>query len=188
MSNPRPVFFDQYTEQFVEYLLDKAMVLFRFMEEKDVFERYYKQHLSRRLLSNNNVSDDLENSMISKLKVKGWEAFGFTLYAHHLYCSSLYCPLSAHIALSAVWDDCSVFFLLQTECGCQFTSKLEGMFRDMSISNTTMDEFRQHIQTTSVRQSGTVTIFLNRAHVKRHIFNMTLYISSYVDGGRSETK
>lgn len=44
-------------------------------------------------------------------------------------------------------------FLLQTECGCQFTSKLEGMFRDMSISNTTMDEFRQHIQTTSVSQS-----------------------------------
>lgn len=42
---------------------------------------------------------------------------------------------------------------LQTECGCQFTSKLEGMFRDMSISNTTMDEFRQHIQSTSVRQS-----------------------------------
>lgn len=39
----------------------------------------------------------------------------------------------------------------QTECGCQFTSKLEGMFRDMSISNTTMDEFRQHLQTTGVR-------------------------------------
>lgn len=29
------------------------------------------------------------------------------------------------------------------------------MFRDMSISNTTMDEFRQHIQTTSVRQRDT---------------------------------
>lgn len=42
-------------------------------------------------------------------------------------------------------------FLLQTECGCQFTSKLEGMFRDMSISNTTMDEFRQHLQATGVR-------------------------------------
>lgn len=25
------------------------------------------------------------------------------------------------------------------------------MFRDMSISNTTMDEFRQHLQTTGVR-------------------------------------
>ena len=41
-------------------------------------------------------------------------------------------------------------FFSQTECGCQFTSKLEGMFRDMSISNTTMDEFRQHLQATGV--------------------------------------
>lgn len=45
---------------------------------------------------------------------------------------------------------------LQTECGCQFTSKLEGMFRDMSISNTTMDEFRQHLQTTGVRRQHTL--------------------------------
>uniref|UniRef100_A0A8C1J494 Cullin 3a n=1 Tax=Cyprinus carpio TaxID=7962 RepID=A0A8C1J494_CYPCA len=90
------------TEQEVESILDKAMVLFRFMQEKDVFERYYKQHLARRLLTNKSVSDDSEKNMISKLK---------------------------------------------TECGCQFTSKLEGMFRDMSISNTTMDEFRHHLQT-----------------------------------------
>lgn len=46
-------------------------------------------------------------------------------------------------------------FVPQTECGCQFTSKLEGMFRDMSISNTTMDEFRQHLQTTGVRCTPT---------------------------------
>lgn len=45
------------------------MVLFRFMQEKDVFERYYKQHLARRLLTNKSVSDDSEKNMISKLKV-----------------------------------------------------------------------------------------------------------------------
>lgn len=39
--------------------------------------------------------------------------------------------------------------------GFQFTSKMEGMFRDMSISNTTMDEFRQHVQTTVVSQCVT---------------------------------
>jgi len=53
----------------VESILDKAMVLFRFMQEKDVFERYYKQHLARRLLTNKSVSDDSEKNMISKLKV-----------------------------------------------------------------------------------------------------------------------
>lgn len=58
----------QLTEQEVESILDKAMVLFRFMQEKDVFERYYKQHLARRLLTNKSVSDDSEKNMISKLK------------------------------------------------------------------------------------------------------------------------
>lgn len=64
-----PVVFAQLTEQEVEIILDKTMVLFRFLQEKDMFERYYKQHLGRRLLSNKSVSDDLEKNMISKLKV-----------------------------------------------------------------------------------------------------------------------
>lgn len=36
---------------------------------QDVFERYYKQHLAKRLLLNKTVSDDLEKGMISRLKV-----------------------------------------------------------------------------------------------------------------------
>lgn len=35
---------------------------------------------------------------------------------------------------------------MQNECGCQFTSKLEGMFKDMTLSNTTMDKFKDHLQ------------------------------------------
>lgn len=57
------------TEQEIESVLDKTMVLFRFLQEKDVFERYYKQHLAKRLLLNKSVSDDNEKNMISKLKV-----------------------------------------------------------------------------------------------------------------------
>lgn len=57
------------------------MVLFRFMQEKDVFERYYKQHLARRLLTNKSVSDDSEKNMISKLKVKQYFLFrGFSFF------------------------------------------------------------------------------------------------------------
>jgi len=97
------------TEQDIELVLDKTMVLFRFLQEKDVFERYYKQHLAKRLLLNKSVSDDSEKNMISKLK---------------------------------------------TECGCQFTSKLEGMFKDMSISNMIMEDFKNHIQTTGTNLSG----------------------------------
>ena len=58
------------TEQDIELVLDKTMVLFRFLQEKDMFERYYKQHLAKRLLLNKSVSDDSEKNMISKLKVR----------------------------------------------------------------------------------------------------------------------
>ncbi|XP_057368475.1 cullin-3-A-like [Daphnia carinata] len=97
------------TEQDIELVLDKTMVLFRFLQEKDIFERYYKQHLAKRLLLNKSVSDDSEKNMISKLK---------------------------------------------TECGCQFTSKLEGMFKDMSISNMLMEDFKNHIQTSGTSLCG----------------------------------
>ena len=59
----------QMSEQEIENVLDKSMVLFRFLQEKDVFERYYKQHLAKRLLLNKSLSDDSEKNMISKLKV-----------------------------------------------------------------------------------------------------------------------
>uniref|UniRef100_A0A915E2H3 Cullin family profile domain-containing protein n=1 Tax=Ditylenchus dipsaci TaxID=166011 RepID=A0A915E2H3_9BILA len=44
------------------------MLLFKHVQEKDVFERYYKQHLAKRLLLNKSGSNDAEKYMISKLK------------------------------------------------------------------------------------------------------------------------
>ncbi|XP_028762095.1 cullin-3A-like [Neltuma alba] len=84
------------SEDDVEIILDKVMMLFRYLQEKDVFEKYYKQHLAKRLLSGKTVSDDAERSLLVKLK---------------------------------------------TECGYQFTSKLEGMFMDMKTSEDTMQGF-----------------------------------------------
>ena len=45
---------------------------------------------------------------------------------------------------------------LKSECGCQFTSKLEGMFKDMTVSNTINDEFKNHLQNTG---SGQFTVY-----------------------------
>lgn len=84
------------SEEDVEIILDKVMMLFRYLQEKDVFEKYYKQHLAKRLLSGKTISDDAERSLIVKLK---------------------------------------------TECGYQFTSKLEGMFTDMKTSQDTIQGF-----------------------------------------------
>ena len=56
------------SEEDAEKVLDRVMMLFRFLQEKDVFEKYYKSHLARRLLSGRTVSDDAERSLIIKLK------------------------------------------------------------------------------------------------------------------------
>ncbi|CAO3632702.1 unnamed protein product [Mucor fragilis] len=56
------------SEDEVDDVLDKTITLFRFLQDKDVFERYYKQHLAKRLLLNRSVSDDAERGMLSKLK------------------------------------------------------------------------------------------------------------------------
>ena len=48
----------------------QVVMLFRYLQEKDVFEKYYKQHLAKRLLGGRTVSDDGERSMITKLKVR----------------------------------------------------------------------------------------------------------------------
>lgn len=51
-------------------VLDKTITVFRYITEKDAFERYYKNHLAKRLLFGRSVSDDAERGMLGKLKVE----------------------------------------------------------------------------------------------------------------------
>jgi len=50
--------------------LDKTITIFRYITDKDIFERYYKGHLAKRLLHGRSVSDDAERGMLAKLKVE----------------------------------------------------------------------------------------------------------------------
>ena len=58
------------TESEVDSLLDNGITLLRYVKDKDLFETYYKKHLSRRLLMKRSVSMDAERQMISKMKVE----------------------------------------------------------------------------------------------------------------------
>jgi cullin 3 len=58
------------TEEEVEEVLQRTITVFRFLHEKDVFERYYKNHLAKRLLQGRSVSDDAERGMMAKLKIE----------------------------------------------------------------------------------------------------------------------
>jgi cullin 3 len=51
-------------------VLDKTITVFRFLTDKDVFERYYKTHLSKRLLHGRSVSDEAERGMLARLKIE----------------------------------------------------------------------------------------------------------------------
>lgn len=57
----------------LERMLSQIMIVFRYIEDKDVFQKFYSRMLARRLVHSNSSSDDAETSMISKLK----EACGF---------------------------------------------------------------------------------------------------------------
>eukprot|EP00002_Diphylleia_rotans_P022276 TRINITY_DN4363_c0_g1_i3.p1 TRINITY_DN4363_c0_g1~~TRINITY_DN4363_c0_g1_i3.p1 ORF type:complete len:740 (+),score=166.52 TRINITY_DN4363_c0_g1_i3:49-2268(+) len=88
----------EHSESETSALMDKLLIIFRYIQGKDVFEAFYKKDLSRRLLLGKSVSSDLEKTMISKLR---------------------------------------------SECGSAFTMKIEGMFRDIDLSEDMMQSFKQ---------------------------------------------
>lgn len=77
------------------------MTVFKYVEDKDVFQKFYSRLLAKRLVNGTSASDDAEGSMISKLK----EA-----------------------------------------CGFEYTSKLQRMLTDMSLSKELNEQFKDLVQ------------------------------------------
>ncbi|CAO3584896.1 unnamed protein product [Absidia cylindrospora] len=84
-------------ENELEDVLNSVMTVFKYVEDKDVFQKFYSKMLAKRLVNGTSASDDAEGSMISKLK----EA-----------------------------------------CGFEYTSKLQRMLTDMSLSKELNDQFK----------------------------------------------
>lgn len=57
----------------LEASLTQVMTVFKYIEDKDVFQKFYSRMLAKRLVHSSSASEDAETSMISKLK----EACGF---------------------------------------------------------------------------------------------------------------
>ncbi|XP_074599588.1 cullin 1 [Brevipalpus obovatus] len=60
-------------ESELEECLNQVMIVFKYIEDKDVFQKFYSKMLAKRLVGHMSASDDSEESMISKLK----QACGF---------------------------------------------------------------------------------------------------------------
>ncbi|KAI8996992.1 Cullin [Pilobolus umbonatus] len=95
-------------EDELEDVLNNVMTVFKYVEDKDVFQKFYSKMLAKRLVNGTSASDDAEGSTISKLK----EA-----------------------------------------CGFEYTSKLQRMLTDMSLSKELNDSFKELVQQ-SQEQSG----------------------------------
>ncbi|KAF5654255.1 cullin 3, partial [Fusarium heterosporum] len=89
------------TEAEVDVVLEKAIILIRYLQDKDLFQTYYQRHLARRLLHGKSESHDVEKQIISRMK---------------------------------------------QELGQQFTSKFEGMFRDLVTSSELTTGYRDHMR------------------------------------------
>ena len=58
------------SEAELDVIINSSISLFRFIQDKDVFERFFKTHLAKRLLGQKSISDDTEQAVIAKLKVE----------------------------------------------------------------------------------------------------------------------
>lgn len=63
------------TETEIDGVLEKAITLLRYIQDKDMFERYYKKHLCKRLLMRKSVSIDIEKQMVSRMKIELGNSF-----------------------------------------------------------------------------------------------------------------
>lgn len=96
-------------EDELEDVLNNVMTVFKYVEDKDVFQKFYSKMLAKRLVNGTSASDDAEGSMISKLK----EA-----------------------------------------CGFEYTSKLQRMLTDMSLSKELNDQFKDLVSQSHEGPSG----------------------------------
>ena len=58
------------TESEIDALVDKGIVLLRYIQDKDLFERYYKRHLARRLILKKTASLDAEKQVLVRMKME----------------------------------------------------------------------------------------------------------------------
>lgn len=57
------------SEDAIEDKLEKVVKIFSYLSEKDLFAEFYRKQLSKRLLFQRSLSEDLERSFITKLKM-----------------------------------------------------------------------------------------------------------------------
>ncbi|CAI2161539.1 18874_t:CDS:10 [Funneliformis geosporum] len=90
-----------WSELEVEDKLNRMIILFKYIEDKDVYQKFYSRMLAKRLIYGNSASEEAEMNMISRLK---------------------------------------------SACGVEYTSKLQRMFTDITISADVNKDFSDFLK------------------------------------------
>ncbi|KAG1175897.1 hypothetical protein G6F70_001922 [Rhizopus microsporus] len=89
----------------------KMITLFKYVDDKDIFQKFYSRMLAKRLIYNASSSEELEINMINRLK---------------------------------------------EICGVEYTSKLNKMFTDISLSSDLNSKFKAYLKENKLQAQGTV--------------------------------
>ena len=91
---------------------NQIMIVFKYIDDKDIFQKFYTKFFANRLIKDTYASEDAEENMINKLKGKN-EKF---------------------------WKEVNTIY--SDICGYEYTSKLHRMFQDISISKNLNKEYK----------------------------------------------
>lgn len=120
------------SDEAFEALLDAALALYRFTDDKDVFRTFYHRALAKRLLLERSASDDFEKAMLKKLKESMWCDRNFLFFVFVL------------IVVFADYDP---------EFGMG-----DHMFNDLALSRDIMREYHSRIADDSPAQHLSVMV------------------------------
>ena len=98
----------------IECNLDKIIVIFKYIHNKDIFESIYRTYFAKRLLNYSSNSSSMHTNSSSANKGQNYD------------------------------NDFERIMItkLKNECGQSYTSKLEGMYLDMTLAKETMEQFK----------------------------------------------
>ncbi|KAB0341475.1 hypothetical protein FD754_018401 [Muntiacus muntjak] len=139
----------------LEDTLNHVMTVFKYMDDKDVVQKFYTKMLAKRLVHQNSASDDAEASMISKLKQacgfeytsklqRMFQDFGISKalnaqFKKHLMDSEpLDLDFSIHVLSYGWWpfeESCTVLLPSELEpCYRRFTAFYASCYSDRKLS------------------------------------------------------
>ena len=120
----------------VDDRLSSSITIFKYLDDKDVYQKYYSRMLARRLINSQSQSMDAEEGMINRcVSIKE-----LCFLIKRLFICNI-CLVLITMILKLPFPKRR----LKQACGYEFTNKLHRMFTDMNISEDLNTKFAKYL-------------------------------------------